>query len=224
MPTLTYDRLDHPINPQNGGYLQASLAYINSLREGNFLKYELHAKGFITFRKLVTFGVSARVGGSQSFGAASRLPLQERFSLGGSRGVRGFTIDGIGQYNSDGSLKIETREGDSGQINYIKPYGGDQMFTGSLEARFPILRSINLYGSLFYDFGALADEWLEFNRMSIRHSAGLGIRYLLAGMIPIRLDYGFIIDRRCRDVDRQTGACVQKEKVGNLHFGILYTF
>lgn len=224
MPTLTYDRLDHPMDPQNGGYLQASLAYINSLREGNFLKYELHAKGFITFRKLVTFGVSARVGGSQSFGAASRLPLQERFSLGGSRGVRGFTIDGIGQYNSDGSLKIETREGDSGQIDYIKPYGGDQMFTGSLEARFPILRSINLYGSLFYDFGALADEWLEFNRMSIRHSAGLGIRYLLAGMIPIRLDYGFIIDRRCRDVDRQTGACVQKEKVGNLHFGILYTF
>ncbi len=229
VPTLTYDRLDHPINPRNGGFLQGSLAYINSLREGNFLKYEIHGKGFVTVRNLVTFGANARFGGSRSFGTSRSLPQEERFSLGGNRGVRGFTTDGIGQYRPDGSLRLQAREvvsGDTGevQVEYVKPYGGDVMFSGGVEARFPILRSLDLFGSLFYDFGALAERLTDFNSRSVRHAVGLGVRYLLGGMVPIRLDYGFILDRRCRDVDRKTGACVRKEEVGNVHFGILYTF
>lgn len=230
VPTLTYDRLDHPINPRNGGFLQGSLAYINSLEEGNFVKYEITGKGFVTVRNLVTFGVTARFGGSRSFGTSRSLPQDERFSLGGNRGVRGFTTDGIAQYRSDGSLRLAARvvpaeDGTDGtQVEYIKPYGGDSMFAGSVEARFPILRSLGLYGSVFYDFGALAEGVSDFNTASVRQSAGLGLRYLLAGVVPIRLDYGFILDRRCRDVDRRTGACLRKEEVGNVHFGLLYTF
>ena len=72
--------------------------------------------------------------------------------------------------------------------------------------------------------GALAERLSAFNTASVRQSVGLGLRYLVGGVVPIRLDYGFILDRRCRDVDRQTGACVRQEEVGNVHFGILYTF
>ncbi len=230
VPTLTYDRLDHPINPHNGGLLQGSMAYINSLEEGNFIKYELMGKGFVTVRNLVTFGVTARFGGSRSFGSSRSLPQEERFSLGGNRGVRGFSTDGIGQYHRDGSLRLVAREvpaedgTDGTQIEYTKPYGGDAMLAGSVEVRFPILRSLGLFGTVFYDFGALAAGVSEFNVASVRQSVGLGLRYMLGGVVPIRLDYGFILDRRCRGVDRQTGACVQKEEVGNVHFGLLYTF
>lgn len=230
VPSVTYDRLDHPINPRNGGFLQGTLAYINSLEEGNFLKYEVLGKGFVTVRNLVTFGVTARFGGSRSFGSAGSLPQEERFSLGGNRGGRGFSTDGIAQYNPDGSLRLQARlvpatDGTGGtQVEYTKPYGGDVMFAGSVEARFPILRSLDLYGSVFYDFGALAERLSAFNTASVRQSVGLGLRYLVGGVVPIRLDYGFILDRRCRDVDRQTGACVRQEEVGNVHFGILYTF
>jgi len=230
VPSLTWDRLDHPINPRNGGFLQGSLAYINSLEDGNFLRFEVLGKGFVTVRKLVTFGATARFGGSRSFGTSRSLPKEERFSLGGNRGGRGFTTDGIAQYNADGSLRLQVSEvastdGTGGtELEYTKPYGGDFMFAGSLEARFPILRSLDLFGSVFYDFGALAEHLTDFNTGSVRQSVGLGLRYLVGGVVPIRLDYGFILDRRCRDVDRQTGACVRKEEVGNVHFGILYTF
>jgi outer membrane protein assembly factor BamA len=239
-PSLTYDRLDHPIHPKNGGYLQASLAYINTLREGNFLKYEVLAKGFVTIRRLVTVAVTGRAGGSVAFGTSRSLPLNERFSLGGNRGVRGFSTDGVGQYNPDGSLRldsrVETRKGPDGEpivdengdeltdVVYVKPYGGDVAVSGTLELRFPILKQLDLHGAVFYDFGALAEQWSEMNPKSVRHSAGIGLRFLLGGVVPIRLDYGFILDRRCRDVDRSTGACVGREEVGNVHFGILYTF
>ena len=43
-------------------------------------------------------------------------------------------------------------------------------------------------------------------------------------MVPLRLDYGIILDRRCKDVDPRTGKCSKREEFGNIHFGVLYTF
>jgi len=222
-PTITYDRLDHPINPKKGGLLQASLSYINALVSGdtdNYLKFQVSGKFFWTLRDILTFGLFARFGTSRSFGGSVRLPDEERFTLGGNRGVRGFANDGVAQYHSDGSLRLDRSE--DGKL--VKPRGGDHMIAGSFEIRFPILRQISLHGAIFYDFGALSDHLSEFTGASFRHSAGVGIRFLIADTVPLRLDYGVILDRRCGDVDPQTGLCVQKEEIGNIHFGLLYTF
>ncbi len=222
-PTLTYDRLDHPINPRRGGIIQASLSYINAIVSGdvrNYLKFEATAKGFYTVRNFLTFAFMGRYGTSRSFGASGILPQEERFTLGGNRGVRGFANDAIAQYHPDGSLRLERLP--DGTLR--KPYGGDIVVSGSAEVRFPVVRRINLFAAVFYDFGALADRVAEISLASFRHSVGFGVRYLLGDAIPIRLDYGLILDRRCRDVDPQTGLCVQKEEIGNIHFGLLYSF
>ncbi len=221
-PTLTYDRLDHPVNPTRGGMLQTSLAYINAMDGGNinnFIKWDVSGKYFLTLRKTVTLGVMARYGASKSFNGP-RLPDDERFTLGGNRGVRGFSDDGVGQYHPDGSLRLDRRDDGT----YTKPYGGEILFAGSLELRFPLLRTLSFYGAVFYDVGALAERVSEISASSFRSSVGAGIRFLLGGTIPIRLDYGVILDPRCRLVDAATGTCVQQEEVGNIHFGILYTF
>lgn len=223
MPVLTFDRLDHPLNPKRGGLLQASLSYINALVGGevkNFLKFETVAKGFYTIRNFLTIGVMGRYGTSRSFGASGLLPQDERFTLGGNRGMRGFGNDAISQYNPDGTLRLLRREDGT----YYKPYGGDVVIASSLEVRFPVVRRINLYGAAFYDMGALADRVSEVSWKSFRHSAGVGLRFLIGDSIPLRLDYGLILDRRCRDVDPKTGECILKEEVGNIHFGLLYTF
>lgn len=222
-PVLTYDRLDHPINPKRGGIIQASLSYINALVGGdsrNYLKFEATAKGFFTVRNLLTFAVMGRYGTSRTFERSGTLPQEERFTLGGNRGVRGFANDAIAQYHPDGSLRLQRLP--DGTLR--KPYGGDIVLSGSVEVRFPIVRRISLFGAVFYDVGALADRVAELSLASFRHSVGFGVRYLLADAIPIRLDYGLILDRRCRDVDPRTGLCVQKEEVGNIHFGLLYSF
>lgn len=223
VPTLTYDRLDHPINPKRGGIIQASLSYINAIVSGNvrnYLKFEATAKGFYTVRNFLTFAFMGRYGTSRSFGASGILPQEERFTLGGNRGVRGFANDAIAQYHPDGSLRLERLP--DGTLR--KPYGGDIVVSGSTEVRFPVVRRINLFAAVFYDVGALADRVAEISGASFRHSVGFGVRYLLGDAIPIRLDYGLILDRRCRDVDPLTGLCVQKEEIGNIHFGLLYSF
>lgn len=240
MPSIIYDRLDHPLNPKNGGFLQTSMAYINALDYGNFIKYEVLGKGFLTIRNFLTFAVTARFGGSNSFGGNDDLPDEERYTLGGNRGMRGFSTDGVAQYNADKSLRLVAREtalldplGNPvtdlegnvlTQQTYTKPYGGDVVVSGSFEMRFPIVRSIDLFGAVFYDVGALAETVGDLNPGSVRQSVGVGIRYMLADTIPFRLDYGIILERRCQDIDAGTGLCVRQEEIGNFHFGILYTF
>lgn len=223
IPTLTFDRLDHPLNPKKGGIVQANLAYINTVMgksAGNFLKFEGTAKGYFTIRNFLTFCFMLRYGTSKSFQKSGKLPQEERFTLGGNRGVRGFGNDAIAQYNPDGSLRLERMP--DGTLR--KPYGGDIVLSGSAEIRFPIVSRISLNAAVFYDFGALADRVRDLSVASFRHSAGFGIRYLIAGTVPLRLDYGVILDRRCRDVDPRTGLCTQMEELGNIHFGFLYAF
>ena len=48
-------------------------------------------------------------------------------------------------------------------------------------------------------------------------------RYVLAGQIPVRLDYGIAIDRRCRDVGLDSDQCTLDD-AGNLHWSLLYAF
>lgn len=222
MPVLTYDRLDHPTNPRKGAWFQTVLSYINTYSDQvrNYLKLETSAKAFVSLKNWVTLGLLLRYGTSRSFYGAGKLPEDERFTLGGNRGVRGFSTDGISQYTPDGGLRLEKNPDGT----FSKVYGGDILVAGSAELRFPLLPPLDLYGACFYDFGALAERVSELSWKSFRHSAGFGVRLLIGGVIPLRLDYGLILDRRCKEVDPKTGACVLKEEVGNIHFGFLYTF
>jgi len=240
IPALTYDGLDHPINPTKGFFGQASFSYINDVSEGNYLKWEFSGKAFFSVRKLVTFGLVARIGGSKSFSATGDLPLEERYTLGGNRGLRGFSTDGVAQYGEDGNpilkVALEPVVDDNGKQvvdvdgnpimgkKYFKPFGGDVMISGSFEMRFPIIRKVHFFGAVFYDFGALSESFSDLIGPSFRHSVGIGIRYMLAGTVPIRLDYGFILDRRYKSFNAETGRFEKMEEIGNFHFGILYTF
>ena len=222
IPTLSYDGLDHPINPHKGFYVSTVLSYINALVSSdfqNFLKFETTLKFFWSIRNLLTFGVMVHYGDSKPFDARD-LPQDERFTLGGNKGVRGYSDDGIAQYNPDGSLRLlKNPDG-----TYSKPFGGDTVLNGSIELRFPIVRSIGLYGCGFTDWGGLGESLRDFNKRTIRVSVGVGLRYILAGQLPIRLDYGFIMDRRCKYADPHTGQCIEREGIGSFQFGLLYSF
>ncbi|MBM4388095.1 MAG: BamA/TamA family outer membrane protein, partial [Deltaproteobacteria bacterium] len=227
MPFLLYDRLDHPINPTKGIFVSSLLSYINAIEEGvskNFIKYELTAKLFFSVKKKLIFGTYFHYGNSKSF-EAGRLPDEERFTLGGNKGMRGFSDDGVSQYYPDGSIRISYNEDDG---KWGMPYGGDTVFNGSFEVRFPIIRKIGLWGSSFIDYGALAERLSEICPKSVRMSFGFGLRWLLGDQIPFRLDYGIILDKRCKemssDSDPENVKCLLNEEVGNIHFGILYTF
>jgi outer membrane protein insertion porin family len=66
------------------------------------------------------------------------------------------------------------------------------MILGSVELTFPIIEKLR--GAIFYDTGNVYAEAWEFEMDDLRAGAGVGIRLELP-IGPIRLDYGWPIDR-----------------------------
>ena len=206
-PQIRFDWRDNPINPTTGTLLFGRVSYINALDEeaqrDHFWKWEAGFQLYLSFRKVVILASSIRYGDSFSMGGGD-LPENERFRLGGSNGMRGFAYGGIAQYTADGSLRL-VQEQDGDTTGWVPVIGGNSVLNGSMELRFPIVRRVGLWGATFVDNGALSDGMGELKGNSFRFSVGGGIRWLIGGQIPLRLDYGVVLDRRCPEVDVDTG-------------------
>ncbi|MFH1531349.1 MAG: POTRA domain-containing protein [Pseudomonadota bacterium] len=228
-PTVRFDWRNSPTNPSRGTYFGTRVTYINALNEkgarDNFVKLDVSAQAYLSFRRVVTLAVMGRMGTSWSV-AGDRLPENHRFRLGGTSGVRGFPAGGVAQYQPSRLPRTRAVADDQGVITHEMIRDGDSVVNGTVEVRFPILRRQDFYGTLFLDFGGLSESVGDLHGNSLRFSVGTGIRYLVGGQFPLRLDYGFVLDRRCASVNPETGdfSGCEKESIGALDFGLLYTF
>lgn len=232
-----WDTQDNPLNPTEGFVLTTSLKYIlgldqNALKEHSdldvqsFVKWEASAEfAYQTpvgpiFAGLFRYGGSQRIGGA---GTGSLLPINERFTLGGTNGLRGFGDHEVGRYGADGALLADI-------IDASDDGGGNVMVNASLESRIPIYRQLGIWIAVFLDAGALAAAHEELHPGSFRVSAGLGLRYLIGGQIPVRLDWAVALDgRRCVEWgDEQIAGsakdCPRRENGNAFHFDLLYPF
>ena len=169
-------------------------------------------KGFVNARGRIVLANFIRLGGAYSI-EGNPLPEVERFRLGGAKGVRGFEDGEIAQYNKDGSLK----DGDPSTPEIERIDGGDYTLSGTTELRFPFmveLGPLELWGATFFDWGGLAEDLTDFHRRSFRASSGVGIRLLLYGRVPIRLDYGVKARPRCKVLAEDQQNCIEKESPG----------
>jgi len=108
-----------------------------------------------------------------------KLPVYERFYLGGLNSVRGFEYATISPTDPDTGEDI----------------GGDKMWYTNTEVIFPILDSQGIKGVVFYDTGQvlLDDEDFLDSSSSIKQAAGLGFRWL-SPMGPLRIVWGYNLD------------------------------
>jgi outer membrane protein insertion porin family len=163
-----------------------------------------HSQAF-PLAEWLSFIYSARVGYGHVLSGATVLPIQERYFLGGSTSVRGYSENSLGPTDPNGNV-----------------IGGDLAMVLSLELRVPIIYQLS--GAVFNDNGGLfltqcdhdcsVQNGVEGNTLDLhnfRHSVGPGLRYMTP-VGPISLDYGFKIDRR------------SGESVGEVHFSISGTF
>jgi outer membrane protein insertion porin family len=81
--------------------------------------------------------------------------------------------------------------------------GGNKLVQLNTEIRFPLLKKAGVYGVVFFDTGNIKKEGENIEFDDLRESAGLGIRWL-SPMGPIRLEYGWILDRK--DTDHGAGS------------------
>jgi len=74
----------------------------------------------------------------------------------------------------------------------VRPIGGEALLLFNNEIRFPIFGI--LHGVGFLDIGNVYRRISDFD-FNVRKSAGVGLR-LKIKFIPLRVDYGFKLDRR----------------------------
>jgi outer membrane protein insertion porin family len=108
-----------------------------------------------------------------------KLPVYERFYLGGLNSVRGFEFGKISP--------VDPLTGDR--------IGGDKMWYTNVELIFPLLETQGLNGLVFYDAGQVMDDdedWGDATE-NIKNAVGLGIQWL-SPMGPLSVVLGFNLD------------------------------
>jgi outer membrane protein insertion porin family len=146
--------------------------------DAQFTKVEGSTGWYFPMPLKTVFRVSASAG--QVFENESRkLPVYERFFLGGLNSVRGFEYGKISPTDPVTGERI----------------GGDKMWYTNTEIIFPLLETQGLMGVIFYDAGQVLNDdqdWSEATD-STRQAAGAGVRWL-SPMGPLHLVWGYNLD------------------------------
>ncbi len=106
-----------------------------------------------------------------------KLPVYERFYLGGMSSIRGY------EYGKVSPLDPET--GDR--------IGGDRMWYTNVELVVPLLREQGVFGVVFFDAGDSLAEDEDWTLDEIAKAVGLEIRWL-SPMGPLRIVWGYNLD------------------------------
>ena len=174
-PSVVRDSRDNVFNPSEGSVNSFEIQLAGLGGDNRYYRGIGNSTWYFALPAEMTGFVRGRFGFGDGYGG-KELPPSERFFLGGVTTIRGFEFRDIGP------------EDDAGN-----PLGGTSFAQFNIE----IGRSLGsvLRVVAFVDAGNVYDSDNDFDIGSLRRSAGLGIR-IVTPIGPIRLDYGFKLDKR----------------------------
>lgn len=175
--TLTYDKRDSRFNTTDGYFVSMinDVAGIGGTK--HFIRNTLAGGQYYELEENYILSFSGRVGLIK--GLSEDVNLTDRFFIGGQN-LRGFAAGGVGprDITTDDSL------------------GGEWMYTGRTELRFPLgfAEELGIEGRLFSDFGSTGDLANPNSSVrdtgSVRASIGVGLGWD-SPFGPIGMDFGF---------------------------------
>ena len=174
-PSILRDSRDNVFNPSEGSVNSFEIQLAGLGGDNRYYRAIGNSTWYFALPAEMTGFVRGRFGFGDGFGDRV-LPASERFFLGGVTTIRGFEFRDIGPEDEAGN-----------------PLGGTSFVQFNIE----IGRSLGsvLRVVAFVDAGNVYDSDNDFDIGSLRRSAGLGIR-IVTPIGPIRLDYGFKLDKR----------------------------
>ncbi|PKN10216.1 MAG: outer membrane protein assembly factor BamA, partial [Deltaproteobacteria bacterium HGW-Deltaproteobacteria-7] len=176
--SLVYDTTDDSMFPTKGIKASTSVQHAGVPFGGNveFTKYGGALVGYYSLFKDIVLAGKSKIGYLQNNDVSDdRLPLYERYVLGGLNSLRGLRY--VGPTNSGTSDVI----------------GGKTMVTFTAEIVFPLIKDAGMKGVIFYDAGNTWDN--NYYLDDLRQTCGAGIRWY-SPIGPLRLEYGYVLDRR----------------------------
>ena len=169
------DSRNSRFNPSEGSVNSFEVKFAGLGGDNQFYKMIGSSTWYFPLPAELTGFVRGRLGFVSTY-AGDVLPAVERFFLGGVTTVRGFGFRDIGPQDGEGN-----------------PLGGTSLIQFNLEIGYNLGSVLRLV--TFMDAGNVYISDRQFDLGELRRSAGFGIR-LLTPVGPIRLDYGFKLDRR----------------------------
>jgi len=186
--SLSYDTRDSYLNPTRGTLNQMRVEVAGGPfgAETDFYKLELGSAWFIPgFFTNHVFEIRGRGGFVDSYSDSSRVPLFDRFFLGGITSLRGYRYREVGPREA-------TFDNDT------EPVGGNTYWYATAEYRIPIIKQLKF--AVFYDIGMVYPNAFDFSRHGNNgfgtqpYNDNWGVGILLDLPIgPLRLDYGIPI-------------------------------
>ncbi len=182
--TLQRDKRDNRFEPSSGYFTAASVEYTGLGGDKKWLKSNLDGRyyykvvGDLVFRSRLNVAKLSKV-------EDRPVPRTEKFTLGGSRNLRGYGYDAIGPKRQ---VPIT-----SGTTTIIKTFndGGLMMVNSSLELEHPLAREAGLKWVLFVDGGNVFEKYMGQNEdYQIFGDYGFGFRWF-SPIGVLRFEYGY---------------------------------
>jgi len=172
------DRRDNKVLPEKGFILEirADLALRELASEGDYVKFLIRGKEYIPLNGFLNLRITNRIGYARSFLTEFKVPVEERFFLGGSNSIRGFEEDSV-------SPKDASNKYIGG--NFMINYGAELSIKAGQKFSF----------ALFFDGGGVFESAGVFDVEGLREGAGFGVRWSTP-IGEIAGDMGFKLDRR----------------------------
>lgn len=202
--TVFWDRRSDVLDPRRGFLVLGSVEYAFPVfsAEPKFLKGYLQGNWYQPIGK-ATLALSARAGAidprSNLDDPINPTPYSERFFGGGESSHRGFRLDELGilgVFGQDGSIDppgatIFDDPGDEDDITSYIPQGGNAMFIGNVELRYPLTESLGV--AAFVDIGQVWRLVSTVDFDYLKYAVGGGVFYRTP-VGPIRFDLAYNID------------------------------
>ncbi len=173
---VTRNTTDKHFDPSKGSVQSASVEYAGGPMGGDseFVKYFLNVKAYTP-----VLGSSVLSGniiwGHTVTTIGGRVPIFERFFLGGPYSIRGFP-----------SRTLSPKDPNTGEL-----IGGNKELVANLEFIFPLFNEIGFKGVVFFDTGNSyrQGDW-PWSGPQLKYSAGTGLRWY-SPMGPLRFEWGW---------------------------------
>ena len=174
-PSVVHNTVDNPWTPRSGIKLSSTFQVAGGVLGGtvNFFRPELEAVVYIPHFKKTALGLRAEAAYIKEYGNTQRLPIYQRFFLGGETQIRGVNIRSVGPLDS-----------------------GNRALGGNKFALFNAEYYIDIGGPLrflfFFDAGQAFLEGERIDVKDFRTSTGAELRFIMPVLnVPFRLIYAF---------------------------------
>jgi outer membrane protein insertion porin family len=203
------DSRDDLFIPTRGSLTKLALSYVGGFLGGDdeftrsevsWSSYQRVWPGWIAATRLEAAWASP-------FGSSDRVPIEDRYLLGGANTIRGFKVNSLGPRAEDGTLlRSEVYALFNQEFRWR---------TVQIHSVIPLIKgfigSWPLWQTIFFDMGNGFADWDDMGWERLAYSYGMGVQ-LVSPAGPLRIDYA----RRIATEHIEAGS--------RWHFTILYAF